>query len=160
MKREISAGIIIYRLVDREPKFLLLYHGGRYWNFPKGHLEEIPPTLIKGQPDLSKRETSVGAAFRETEEETGLKQNQLFLKKGFKAFQRYRFLKGKTLVFKIVIFFLAETKKREIRISREHEGYGWFFYKEALLLAGRYKANQEILKKAFEFVRLQRKTSS
>jgi len=37
--REISAGIIIYRRTLKGPKFLLLYHGNNYWNFPKGKIE-------------------------------------------------------------------------------------------------------------------------
>ena len=57
--REISAGIIIFRKTKEGPKFLLLYHGGRYWNFPKGKLE--------------KEEDSYTAALREIKEETGLR---------------------------------------------------------------------------------------
>ena len=38
-KKEFSAGLIVYRNTEQGPRFLLLYHGGRYWNFPKGHIE-------------------------------------------------------------------------------------------------------------------------
>ena len=40
MAKQISAGIVIYRRDKDGIKFLLLYHGGRYWNFAKGKLEE------------------------------------------------------------------------------------------------------------------------
>ena len=68
--KEISAGIIVYRRTKDGPKFLLLYHGGSYWNFPKGHIEG--------------EEKSLEAALRETVEETGLKQEDLKIRNRFK----------------------------------------------------------------------------
>ena len=58
MKKVISAGIIIFRKVKGDCKFLLLYHGHNYWNFPKGKLEAT--------------ERSWQAALREVREDTGL----------------------------------------------------------------------------------------
>ncbi|MBI4994923.1 NUDIX domain-containing protein, partial [Candidatus Peregrinibacteria bacterium] len=69
MVKEISAGIIIYRKTSEGIKFLLLYHGGRYWNFPKGKLDQ--------------GEKSFRAALREVKEETGLSSNELRLKEWF-----------------------------------------------------------------------------
>lgn len=159
MKKEISAGLIIYRLTaNNDPRFLLLYHGGRYWNFPKGHIEETDeggqPFDDQNQPEtIRRRENSIQAAFRETMEETGLKRRELMLKRGFKVYQKYRFFRRKTPIFKTVIYYLAETKVRQINISDEHEGYGWFSYKDALFILGKYKDNQEILRKAYNFIR-------
>jgi len=39
MQEQVAAGIIIYQRTKDGPRFLLLYHGGRYWNFPKGKIE-------------------------------------------------------------------------------------------------------------------------
>ena len=61
--KEISAGIIIYRKTLEGVKFLLLYHGGGYWNFPKGKIEA--------------EEKSFQAALREIREETGLIKQDL-----------------------------------------------------------------------------------
>src|SRR3989344_4703083 len=119
--REISAGIIIYRLTEKGLKFLILYHGHGYWNFPKGKIET--------------EEKGLAAAIREIREETGLARNDLDLKKNFKTYEKFAFWKRfdnkNVRVFKIVIFYLAQTDKNMIRVSEEHEGYGWFTYREA-----------------------------
>lgn len=140
--REISAGIIIYRKTKEGVKFLLLYHGGSYWNFPKGKIEA--------------EEKSFQAALRETREETGLGGNELKVDQRFKAYEKFVFWRGrgaaKQKVFKVVIFYLAETKKPQIRISYEHDGYGWFTYKEAMKILGKYKDSQRILTQAHDFL--------
>ncbi|MDP3727113.1 MAG: NUDIX domain-containing protein [bacterium] len=160
MKRVISAGAVIYRREPRtippgsvrgerdgEMKFLLLYYGRNYWNFPKGKLEE--------------GERATQAFLREVEEETGLKQGDLRLLSGFRTTERFTFVdryahrpvrRGEQpLVFKVVIYYLVEARKREITISDEHEGFGWFTYHEALRIA-KYKNTQSILKQAHEFI--------
>ena len=53
-KKEISAGFVVFRKTEEGLKFLLLYHGHNYWNFPKGKIES--------------EERSLEAAFRETKE--------------------------------------------------------------------------------------------
>lgn len=140
--REISAGLVVFRRTREGPKFLLLYHGGRYWNFPKGKIEA--------------EEKSLEAAVRETEEETGLKTTDLQLKKKFKAYERYAFFRNKKRIFKIVIFYLGETKRRQIKLSEEHEGFGWFLYKDARGLLKAYKDSESVLKQAYRFLRSNR----
>jgi len=136
MSKEISAGIIIYRKTPEGPKFLLLYHGGGYWNFPKGKLEE--------------GERSFKAAVREAEEETGIKYKDLrFNRDYFKAHDRFVFQRGPDKISKHVLFYLAETRNAEIRLSSEHEGYGWFLYERALQVI-KYKNLREILKSAHD----------
>lgn len=152
MIREISAGIVIYRKTKEGPKFLLLYHGGRYWNFPKGHIETLPAASDK-EGEVATRETSLAAAVRETAEETGLLREDLKIESEFKAYEKYTFYKGRNRIFKIVIFYLAETKERQIRISDEHEGFGWFLYKDAKRLFQPYKDGEAILKKAVDFIK-------
>jgi hypothetical protein len=36
----VSAGIIVFRKSKEGTKFLIMYHGRGYWNFPKGKLEQ------------------------------------------------------------------------------------------------------------------------
>ncbi len=136
--REISAGFVVFRRTDEGPKFLLLYHGGRYWNFPKGKIEA--------------EEKSLEAAIRETGEETGLKATDLRLKKKFKAYERFTFYRNRKRIFKIVIFYLAETRRRQIRVSSEHEGFGWFLYKDAQVLLKSYKDSETVLRQAHRFL--------
>jgi 8-oxo-dGTP pyrophosphatase MutT (NUDIX family) len=140
--REISAGIIIYRKTAEGNKFLILYHGRGYWNFPKGKIES--------------EEKSLQAAVREIREETELARNDLKIFNNFKAYEKFVFWR-KTKdkpekVFKIVIFYLAETKNPVIKISKEHDGYGWFTYKEALKILSKYKDSQRVLTQANEFL--------
>ena len=137
-RREVSAGIIVYRMTKQGVKFLLLYHGGGYWNFPKGHLEG--------------EEKSLAAAIRETAEETGLRQNELKINNRFKFYDQYSFYKGKTKINKVVELYLAETRNRHIRVSHEHDGFGWFSYKEAVKLLAKYKDSVDLLKKAYQAV--------
>lgn len=57
-RRETSAGGVVFRLVNGEPRFLLICDAHGNWGFPKGHVE-------KGEvPEV--------AAVREVMEETGL----------------------------------------------------------------------------------------
>lgn len=137
--RQISAGAIIFRRESGgDIKFLLLYHGRNYWNFPKGKLEE--------------GERATAAFLREVEEETGLKRGDLKIISGFRATDRYAFFSGQQRkIFKIVIFYLVETKKSEVAVSSEHQGFGWFTYHEALNLS-KYKNTKDIIKRAHEFI--------
>ena len=133
MPREISAGIIIYRKTSEGLKYLLLYHGGNYWNFPKGKLEQS--------------ERGMDAAFREVKEETGLGKNDLILKDQFRVTNKFFFFRDKRRIFKVVIFYLAQSKKREVTISQEHNGYGWFVYRQGVKML-KDKSVQDILSKA------------
>lgn len=58
VKRETSAGGVVYRLVGGEPRWLLISDKHGNWGFPKGHLED--------------GEEPESAALREVREETGL----------------------------------------------------------------------------------------
>jgi 8-oxo-dGTP pyrophosphatase MutT (NUDIX family) len=149
MQRVISAGAVIFRReTDGQVRFLLLYYGRNYWNFPKGKLEQ--------------GERAMAAFLREVEEETGLEQADLRILSGFRTTERFTFVDRyarhanrkaaqQPLVFKIVIYYLVETKKREVVISDEHDGFAWFTFHDALRVA-KYKNTQSIIKRAHEFI--------
>jgi predicted NUDIX family NTP pyrophosphohydrolase len=61
-----SAGILLYRIVDGNPEFLLAHPGGPFWSKKDAASWTIP----KGEFDET--EDSLDAAKREFEEETGL----------------------------------------------------------------------------------------
>ncbi len=130
----ISAGIIVFRRTSEGIKYLILYHGRDYWNFPKGKLE--------------KSERSWQAAFREVREETGLKSTELKMIGNFKAFEKFTYRRGAEKIFKVVILYLAETKQATITVSHEHEGYGWFRFSEAKKMMSKYKDSLKILERA------------
>ena len=136
--REISAGILVYRKTVEGPKFLLLYHGHDYWNFAKGKIEN--------------EEKNFEAAVRETREETGLTTRDLRFVRNFKTYERFTFRRNGKTIYKTVIFYMAETNEPRIRISKEHQGYGWFLYKEASRILGKYRDSQKVLKNAYDFL--------
>ncbi len=141
--REISAGLIIYKKEkDRDNKiqvkYLLLYHGRGYWNFPKGKLE--------------KEERGYQAALREVEEETGIAPRFLRVEKNFRVTDKYIYQREGQKIFKIVIFFLAQAFRPQVKLSYEHEGYGWFLHKDAQRLL-KHQNIKLILKRADEFLR-------
>lgn len=139
--QEISAGIIIYRKTPEGPKFLILYHGNHYWNFPKGKIEA--------------EEKSFQTALREVREETGLGSHDLKLNTHFKTYEKFTFWRKSGKVYKTVVFYLAETRRKGIRISemkegQPHEGFAWFTYKEAMTILRKHKDSQRILTQAYE----------
>ena len=103
----------------------------------------------------------MAAFLREVEEETGLKRSDLHIKPGFRVTDRFVFFdrqrgpkppaeraKGR---MKIVILYLVETKRVDVAVSHEHQGYGWFTYAEAVKLS-KYQNTKNILKQAHDFI--------
>ncbi len=134
MTQEKSAGVIVYN----DGKYLLMHYTAGHWEFPKGHIDgnETP------------KETSI----RELKEETGI-QDAYFIK-DFKEHIGYFFRKGKDIVHKEVEFYLAETKTKDIKIAgKEHQGYEWLPYSEALRRVTFANA-KELLRKAHEKIKI------
>jgi len=135
MPIEKSAGAVIFYKSDKKIEYLLLYYQSGHWDFPKGNIE-------KGE----KLEETVK---REIKEETGI--GDIGLIPGFKETIEYFYkLKGQS-IFKIVVFYLAQTQTKEVKISWEHIGYKWLPYQEAIAQLT-FKNAKEILKKANEFL--------
>lgn len=145
MPREKSVGAIVFRKEGDQTYYLLLHYLSGHWEFPKGHIEE-------GEDEIT-------TAEREVEEETGLKDLRII--EGFREYRKYSFRSKYNLseeekkkapwIFKLVFFYLAETKTKEIKISSEHQGYKWLPYEEAFKRLT-FKNAREILKKANDLV--------
>jgi len=141
MKKEKSAGAIIFRLEKKQPLYLLLHYPSsekskkEYWDLPKGHIEE--------------GETEKQTVQREVQEETGLLAIELF--EGFREEIHYWFQWQGEKISKTVAFYVAETKQKEITISKEHIGFSWLAYEEALQKLT-YENAKTILTKAHDFV--------
>lgn len=145
MSVEKSAGAIIFRKQGGKTYYLLLHYPTNprtpknYWDLPKGHIE--------------KGENEIEAARREVEEETGLKDIEFI--DGFGETIKYFFKLSDKLIFKTVVFYLAETKTQEIKISFEHKGFEWLSYQEAMERFT-FKNAKEVLKKANAFLKQQK----
>jgi 8-oxo-dGTP pyrophosphatase MutT (NUDIX family) len=116
VRREFSAGFVIFRQTPEGPVFLLLDYG-KHWDYPKGHLEA--------------GETAWRAAVRELREETGIKHVDRIGR--FQRNMHYLFhSKKKGLVSKTVTYFLGQTRTSAVTVSEEHEGFLWLPYEQAL----------------------------
>jgi len=116
MIEETSAGIVLFRKENSKILFLLLHYPSGHWDFVKGKMEE--------------GETTHQTAIRETLEETGI-ADIVFLD-DFEEWVEYNFQFQGELVHKRVVFFLAETKTKEVSISHEHLDYTWMDYQTAM----------------------------
>jgi len=116
MKKETSAGIILYYEKYDDIQFLLLKYPGGHWDFVKGKMEKF--------------EESKETAIRETKEETGIIDVEFV--DGFDEDISYTFFVNKEEINKKVIFYLGKTKSTEIVISHEHLDFVWLNFKDAI----------------------------
>jgi 8-oxo-dGTP pyrophosphatase MutT (NUDIX family) len=77
-----------------------------------------------------KGETTQQTAVRETKEETGI--TDITFVEDFEEWIGYNFKHKGELIQKKVVFFLAETKTKTIKISHEHSGYTWMDYNASM----------------------------
>ena len=108
---EKSCGFVLFN----SDEFLLIQHPTKsngdegHWDFPKGHVEG--------------NETELETAKRELIEETGIAEFTIF--NGFRHRIEYNFSKGNRIVSKEVIFFLAESNIKDVKLSSEHQNFIW-----------------------------------
>jgi bis(5'-nucleosidyl)-tetraphosphatase len=116
MIEETSAGIVLFRKEGSKILFLLLHYPSGHWDFVKGKME--------------KGESTHETAIREAREETGI--TDITFLENFEEWIKYDFQYQGELVHKKVVFFLAETKTKEVTISHEHLGYTWMDYNTSM----------------------------
>jgi 8-oxo-dGTP pyrophosphatase MutT (NUDIX family) len=132
--RERSAGVIVFH--RGSPLTFLLLDYGKYWDYPKGHLE-------KDEDDLT-------GALRELQEETGIRKIKLlpdFAKEIVYFFKHPK----RGLIRKEVIFFLGSVNSKKIKISDEHVGYAFLPFAQALKRV-KYPTAKRVLRDANEYL--------
>jgi len=130
LKKEKSAGFLIFRYDDGVRRYLFLKNKGRY-DVPKGL--KMPT------------EEEFAAALRELKEETGIVNPEVV--PGFKKTKHYFYKWDNALVSKEVTYFLAESASPDITISDEHDGYSWLTKEEAFSEI-KYKTLREVIQDA------------
>ena len=135
MREQKSAGIVLFRNYSVKNEFLLLNYPQGHWDFVKGKIEQ--------------NETSHETAIRETREETGITNIEFM--DGFEESVEYNFRFKKENIHKKVIFFLAKTDEKNIKLSHEHNDYLWLEYSDALKKTT-FENAKNVLTKANEFL--------
>jgi len=116
MIEETSSGVVLFRKENEKILFLLLHYPSGHWDFVKGKMESGESPLV--------------TAIRETKEETGIIDVKFL--DYFEEWIQYNFQFKGELVQKKVVFFLGETKIKDIKISHEHLNYTWMDYSTAM----------------------------
>jgi len=135
MREQKSTGIVLFRNASNKNEFLLLNYPQGHWDFVKGKVEQ--------------GETPHGTALRETKEETGISDIEFI--DGFEESVEYDFRFKKENIHKKVIFFLAKTNEKNIKLSHEHNDYLWLEYNDALKKTT-FENAKNVLTKANEFL--------
>ena len=135
MREQKSTGIVLFRNDSDKNEFLLLNYPQGHWDFVKGKVEE--------------GETPHETASRETKEETGILDIEFI--GGFEESVEYDFRFKKENIHKKVIFFLAKTNEKNIKLSHEHNDYLWLEYNDALKKTT-FENAKNVLTKANEFL--------
>jgi bis(5'-nucleosidyl)-tetraphosphatase len=130
-----SAGAVIFRREEGMVYYLLLQYSLSYWGLAKGGIE--------------KGEKVEETAAREIQEETGL--SDIHFVDGFKVDIGYFFKREGQKIFKDVSFLLAETCRKDVKISFEHIGYIWLPFKEAVEKVT-FQNEKKLLQLANDFV--------
>jgi bis(5'-nucleosidyl)-tetraphosphatase len=103
---------------DGSAEFLLLRNRRGFWGFPQGHKE--------------KGETEIETLKREVAEETGIDNIDI---QSYIGRIRYSYFRSDGMKSnKEVTFYFANSFSRLIKISKEHEGFKWVTYSDALSL--------------------------
>jgi 8-oxo-dGTP pyrophosphatase MutT (NUDIX family) len=163
MPFEKSVGAVVFRREGKKILYLLLKRTpvvprsrynrtyaatGGHWDLPKGRVE--------------KGETGEETIKREIAEEAGIKRIKLI--PGFSTWISFFYrAKGKERknrrekkiglnIFKVVTYYIFETKTKRVKLSWEHDDYVWLPYKDALkrLTFGNAK---KVLRKAHKFLK-------
>ncbi len=135
MKKQFSAGIVVYRKDNENIKYLLLHYPGGHWDFPKGKIEE--------------GEDVEQTARRELKEETGIVNVKIL--PAYHDYVEYFFRIDNEIYYKYVTFFLGKVEHDAVVLSHEHQGYEWLGYKQALERIT-YQNAKDLLKRAHSFL--------
>lgn len=144
VRREISAGGIIYRVRNGEREFFFIRDPYGKWTFPKGH-QELGETMAE-------------TAIREIQEETGLTNLKYIAPLGRTSF---RFRREKSVIEKTVFLFLFEAAPDAKEDLPGTEGIlkaAWFPARKAQSMSG-YRNLDRLFARAMAMTKTEAKTA-
>lgn len=141
MATEKSAGAVIYRVTgDGTVLYLLLQAApGKVWGFAKGKIDA--------------GESEEQAARREIAEEAGL--HVITFDADFRHVVHYVYRRGRSLIRKEVVYFLAGTPVAEVELSSEHVAFRWVTYEDAVSLVV-FENTRDVLRNAHQHIQRHR----
>lgn len=132
MKKEKSCGAVVYQFQDAQLYLLILKMRKGHYSIPKGHVEN--------------QESEEETALREIKEETNLKVK---IDTNFREVITYFPFEG---VSKDVVFFVAKYIDGEVKEQEsEVEKAMWLNIEDALNILT-HKSDQEVVKKAIQYI--------
>ena len=109
MKKK-SCGMVLFHLIDEEPRYLIVQHLAGHWGIPKGGQEP--------------GETDIETARREIREEVGIED--FTLDDAYRFVQQYAFERDGIAIEKEVVFFLAMVTSNRVSPQEEEiAAYQW-----------------------------------
>ncbi len=152
--RKFSAGAVVIRQEKGEVKFLLLKREKKGTTSGKTIKKRPKIEWILPKGEIEKGEKSQETILRETKEEAGLSDLEIIDELDKEEYFYRAPWEGNRLTFKVVRYFLIESKDKRQPKPETKEGFtqaGWFTAKEALDKIT-YKESKKILEKAIEKV--------
>lgn len=135
MRKETSAGFVVFRREGDRTLYLLLQNSSKkFWDFPKGNVDE--------------GETVEAAAKRELSEEAGITEIKIL--EGFREDMNYKYTFRGDLIDKTVTMFLGEVTSPEVKLSWEHSAFEWVPIDDAKNILKDKK--REVIEKANDFL--------
>jgi 8-oxo-dGTP pyrophosphatase MutT (NUDIX family) len=131
MLEERSAGAVIF---SKDMQFLLLKYGSGHWDFVKGNIEE--------------EESEIETVLREIEEETSIPRSKIEIIPPFQEKIEYFYRRARELVHKEVLYYLAKSSTKRVKLSYEHQDYAWLYYDFAQKRVT-YDNSKRILERAY-----------
>lgn len=152
--RRFSAGAVVFKKEKGEVKFLLLKREKKGTTSGETIKKKPEVEWILPKGEIEKEEKSQDTILREVEEEAGLQDLKIIDEVGKEQYFYRAPWEGNKLTFKVVRYFLIESKDKKEPQPERKEGFteaGWFTASQAFDKIT-YKESKKILEEAIEKV--------
>jgi 8-oxo-dGTP pyrophosphatase MutT (NUDIX family) len=155
--RRFSAGAVVFQIKKGKPKFLLLKREKKGETSGKTTKKSPKVEWILPKGEIEKGEKSQNTILREVQEEAGLKDLKIIDEVGKEQYFYRAPWEGNKLTFKIVRYFLIESKDKKEPNPEVKEGFtqAKWFTPEEVLDKITYKESKKILEQGILKIKVQ-----